>query len=65
MDDLVLVLLVRRSPHWQEEEDQGAQGEREQSTGQSILRRGEGVMWEGKRGRRGELELGNRGGWGV
>ena len=40
MDDLVLVMLVRRSPHWQEEEDQGDQGEREQSTGQSILGRG-------------------------
>ena len=68
MDDLVLVMLVRRRPHWQEGEDQGDQGEREQSTGQSILGRGEETrdwgragwgLWEGRKG--GGLGKGRRG----
>ena len=50
MDDLVLVMLVRRRPHWQEREDQGDQGEREQSTGQSILGGGEETRDWGRAG---------------
>ena len=34
---LVLVIFVRRSPHWQEDLSQGDQGETRQSTGQSML----------------------------